>query len=79
MAAIGFVSSEGLDWSLPQIDRVEEAGAACVSAAHEAGLRIGTWITDEPARAMALFSMGLDAVATNDPASIVAVRRTRLG
>jgi glycerophosphoryl diester phosphodiesterase len=33
---------------------------------------LGTWIVDEPARARDLLAGGVDAVATNEPRSIVA-------
>ena len=36
------------------------------------GLLLGTWITDDPAEAVALGGSGVDAVATNDPRRVVA-------
>jgi hypothetical protein len=33
---------------------------------------LGTWLTDDPAEAVALFGTGVDAVATNDPRAVVA-------
>jgi glycerophosphoryl diester phosphodiesterase len=42
---------------------------------HAAGMCVGTWITDDPATAVGLFRVGVDAVATNDPAAIALARR----
>jgi glycerophosphoryl diester phosphodiesterase len=74
-AAAGFAAEEGHAWVLPSAARVAEAGTAFPARAHEAGLRVGTWVVDDPVTAVALFRTGLDAVATNDPATIVAARR----
>lgn len=78
-AALAFAASEGHPWVLPFIGMVEPEGAPLVDQVHGAGLRLGTWITDDPARATALFETGVDAVATNDPAALVAVRRVGRG
>ena len=51
---------------------VLEAGPAFPGAVHDAGLLLGTWITDDPAEAVALVRAGVDAVATNDPRAVVA-------
>ncbi len=59
---------------LPFVDRVRAADAAIVERVHAAGMRIGTWITDDPSVALELMRAGLDAVATNDPAPVVAAR-----
>ena len=58
---------------------VEDAGDDLIGAAREVGLRVGAWIVDEPARAISLFDLGVDAVATNDPAGIVAARDATSG
>ena len=55
-------------------DRAKEAGADLAAEVHGFGMRLGTWITDDPAEATALFRAGVDAVATNDPGAIVAAR-----
>ena len=47
-------------------------------AVHDAGLLLGTWIVDEPARARALLLAGVDAVATNQPRAIGAACRDLL-
>ena len=45
--------------------------------AHAAGLRLGTWIVDDPAGRVGLMRAGVDAVATNDPAALVRPRGPR--
>ena len=42
-------------------------------------MRIGTWITDDPDVAVELMRIDVDAVATNDPAAIVAARTAVFG
>lgn len=61
----------GHGWVLPAATSVLEGGEDLVSAAHGAGLRLGTWIVDDPDAAARLTAWGLDAVATNDPRAIV--------
>jgi glycerophosphoryl diester phosphodiesterase len=55
---------------LPAARSVLEGGRDLVAAAHSAGLRLGTWIVDDPHEAARLTAWGLDAVATNDPRAI---------
>jgi glycerophosphoryl diester phosphodiesterase len=55
---------------------VLDAGAAFVEEAHRRRIRVGVWIADDPDMARALFAIGVDAVATNDPRAIVPVRPT---
>ena len=40
---------------------------------------LGTWLTDDPAEAVELMRAGMDAVATNDPAAVVAARGVAFG
>jgi glycerophosphoryl diester phosphodiesterase len=65
--------ADGHPWVLPFVAQVLDAGSAFVDEVHEAGMRVGIWIADDPEMAQTLFSMGVDAVATNDPRAIVAV------
>ncbi len=75
--AIELALRGGHPWVLPAATAVLVAGAPLVDRVHEAGLRLGTWIVDDPGDAVQLSSWGIDAVATNDPARIVpAVRGT---
>jgi glycerophosphoryl diester phosphodiesterase len=78
-AAIGFARERGDAWILPFLGEVLNAGESFIEEAHAAGLLVGTWIVDDPDRAVALMLKGIDAVATNDPARIVAARRSALG
>jgi glycerophosphoryl diester phosphodiesterase len=71
-AALTFAAAEGHPWVLPFVGKVNDAGPRFPAAVHEAGLLLGTWLTDDPAEAVGLFGAGVDAVATNDPLRIVA-------
>ena len=71
-AALRFAAEQAHDWVLPFVGMVAEAGPSFPGAVHHAGLLLGTWITDDPAEAVALVGSGVDAVATNDPRRIVA-------
>lgn len=73
-AALGFAAREGHPWVLPFVRMVRGANEGLAGRAHAAGLRLGTWITDDPEEAMVLFRDDVDAVATNDPAAVVAAR-----
>ena len=59
--------------------RVLDAGEGFVDEAHAAGAFVGTWLTDDASTAVSLLRGGVDAVATNDPAVIVAARDAALG
>jgi glycerophosphoryl diester phosphodiesterase len=73
-AALAFAASAGHPWVLPFVGMLQAAGDGFVEEAHAAGLRLGTWITDDPAEALGLFGAGVDAVATNDPGAVIAAR-----
>jgi glycerophosphoryl diester phosphodiesterase len=73
--AIELAVRGGHPWVLPAAAAVLPAGASLVDRVHEAGLRLGTWIVDDPGDAVRLSSWGIDAVATNDPARIVSAVR----
>jgi glycerophosphoryl diester phosphodiesterase len=72
--ALGYARAHGHAFVLPQAPAVFEAGPAFVRAAHETGIRIGAWTVDDPQAIERLFDMGVDAVATNDPAVAVPIR-----
>jgi glycerophosphoryl diester phosphodiesterase len=74
-AAVRFAAHEGHRWVLPFVDRVRETIDNAPADAHDAGLLLGTWLTDDPDDAIALFAAGVDAVATNDPERIVEAMR----
>jgi glycerophosphoryl diester phosphodiesterase len=72
--ALGFARDQGHPWVLPFVAMVEAAEPGFAQRAHRDGVFVGTWIVDEPGRAVALMKAGVDAVATNDPAAVVAAR-----
>jgi glycerophosphoryl diester phosphodiesterase len=72
--AATFAHAEGHPWVLPFIVTVQDAGPGFAREVHAMDVRIGTWLTDDPEVAVGLMREGLDAVATNDPATIVAAR-----
>jgi glycerophosphoryl diester phosphodiesterase len=61
-------------WVLPFIVQVIEAGAGFGQRVHQGGALFGVWIADDPETARRLFELGADAVATNDPRTIVPIR-----
>jgi glycerophosphoryl diester phosphodiesterase len=73
--SLAAAAAAGHPWVLPYIGAVRAAGAArFASNVHAAGLRLGTWLTDDPIEAVGLLRAGLDAVATNDPAAVAGAR-----
>lgn len=68
---LGLAADGGHGWVLPAASAVLAAGEEIVARVRSAGLRLGTWIVDEPATAGELATWGLDAIATNDPRTIV--------
>lgn len=72
--AATFAHAEGHPWVLPFIEAVHDAGAGFADEVHGMEMRVGVWLTDDPDVAVGLMRQGLDAVATNDPATIVAAR-----
>jgi glycerophosphoryl diester phosphodiesterase len=65
---------------LPQADAVEAGGEGFTRACRDAGVLLGTWTVDDPGRIARLYAIGVDAVATNDPAAAVPVRdQARVG
>lgn len=78
-AALTFARGEGHPWVLPSAASVSSAGEAFVRQARDAGVRVGTWVVDDPAVAARLVRWGVDAIATNDPAAIVPAVRAATG
>jgi glycerophosphoryl diester phosphodiesterase len=78
-AGLAFAHDEGHAWILPWVEKVRAAGSSFADDVHDAGLRLGVWVVDEPDAAIELWWSGVDAVATNDPATIVARRRDVFG
>jgi glycerophosphoryl diester phosphodiesterase len=73
-AALVYARQHGHDFVLPQTPAVLGAGRAFVEEARAAGVRVGTWVADDEDTLATLFSWGVDAVASNDPARAAAVR-----
>ena len=66
--ALSFAVAEGHAFLLPGSRGLLAGGLGVVDAAHEAGVRLGTWTVDDEPTFSLLLDAGLDAVATNDPA-----------
>jgi glycerophosphoryl diester phosphodiesterase len=73
-SALRAATEHGHRFVLPQADAVEAGGEAFTRECHDAGVLVGTWTVDDPDRIGRLFSMGVDAVATNDPAAALPAR-----
>lgn len=73
-SALALAVEHGHAFVLPQVEAVEEGGEDFTRACRAAGTRVGTWTVDDPDRIARLFSIGVDAVATNDPAAAILVR-----
>jgi glycerophosphoryl diester phosphodiesterase len=69
--AIRLTVDGGHGWLLPAASSLLAGGPDVVASVHGSGLRLGTWIVDDPQEAARLAAWGLDAVATNDPRRIV--------
>ena len=72
--ALRFAREQGHAWVLPFAEMVEAAEPGFADRVHRDGSFVGTWVVDEPDRGVALMRAGIDAVATNDPAALVAAR-----
>ena len=77
--AFEFAREQGHRWVLPFVGSVLTAGTSLVDDVHAAGMRLGTWITDDAVVAVDLMRAGVDAIATNDPSTIVAARVEAFG
>jgi glycerophosphoryl diester phosphodiesterase len=73
-AALAYARGAGHAWVLPQVVALLQAGRAFVGEAHDAGIRVGTWVVDDSETMATLFGWGVDAVASNDPELAVRVR-----
>ncbi|HEY3211348.1 MAG TPA: glycerophosphodiester phosphodiesterase family protein [Actinomycetota bacterium] len=73
-ASLEYAKARGHAYVLPQASALYEAGESFVHTAHSDGINVGTWTVDDPKAIERLFGMGVDAVATNDPAAAVPIR-----
>ena len=78
-AGLTFAHAQGHAWVLPAIDALLGAPDGFAERVHASGMRVGTWISDDPDEAVELMRAGIDAVATNDPGRILAARRRAFG
>jgi glycerophosphoryl diester phosphodiesterase len=69
----------GHRWVLPNAIPMLDSGEAFVGEVHDAGMLVGTWVVDDREPFGRLLALGVDAVATNDPALGVAAREEFLG
>jgi glycerophosphoryl diester phosphodiesterase len=74
-----FAHAQGHAWVLPAIGALLGAPDGFAERVHASGMRVGTWISDDPDEAVELMRAGVDAVATNDPGRILAARRRAFG
>jgi glycerophosphoryl diester phosphodiesterase len=76
--ALGYAVQAGHPLVLPGTNALEPVGAAFVERAHAADVRVGTWTTDTPEDVERFLRLGVDVVASNDPAMALDVvgRRT---
>lgn len=73
-AALVYARQAGHELILPQAPALLEAGGAFIEEAHGSEVLVGTWTVDDEDMLEALFSLGVDAVASNRPDLAVAVR-----
>jgi glycerophosphoryl diester phosphodiesterase len=78
-AALVYAREAGHRWVLPNALPLLDAGGSFVEEVHAAGMLVGTWVVDAAEPFARLLSMGVDAVATNDPGMGVAVRAEFVG
>ena len=77
LEALAFAVDGGHELVLPGTRALAPAGATFVDRAHADGIRVGTWTADEPDEVRSLLDMGVDAIASNDPAMALAVLASR--
>jgi glycerophosphoryl diester phosphodiesterase len=77
--AIAYARERGHPFVLPQVYGLMAAGPDAVRAAHDARLRIGTWVVDRQEDIERMLDWGVDAVITNDPMAGVRVRDRFVG
>ncbi len=78
-SALDFARAEGHPWVLPHSDAVVGVGRSLVGDAHGSRMRIGTWVVDDPEAAVEFLRWGIDALATNDPRTVIAAVREAFG
>jgi glycerophosphoryl diester phosphodiesterase len=71
--ALAHAVENGHDLVLPGTHSLLPVGEPFVRAAHDAGVRVGTWTADDPETVRTLLRWGVDAIASNDPAMALGV------
>ena len=71
--ALAHALENGHDLVLPGTRSLLPVGEPFVRAAHDAGVRVGTWTADDPETIRTLLRWGVDAIASNDPAMALGV------
>ena len=71
--ALALAGAGGHEMVLPGTRSLLPAGAEFVAAAHEAGLRVGTWTVDDADLVGELLGWSVDAIASNDPETALGV------
>ena len=78
--ALARARTDGHAWVLPFVTQVLDANPSLTHWVHRSGLLLGVWIADDPRMAGTLFAdRDVDAVATNDPRTIVREARPLQG
>ncbi len=77
--ALDFARAEGHPWVLPHSDAVLGVGRSLVGDSHSSGMCIGTWAVDDPGTAVEYLRWGIDAIATNDPRTVIRAVREAFG
>jgi glycerophosphoryl diester phosphodiesterase len=75
--ALAFALANGHAMVLPGTRSLVAAGRTFVERAHAQGCRVGTWTADDPGAVRTLLEMGVDAIASNDPAMALGVLASR--
>lgn len=70
--ALAFAVDHGLEMVLPGTRSLIPAGGSFVEEVQRQGLRLGTWTVDDPVVLKDVLDLGVDAVASNDPARALA-------
>ena len=70
-----YAAGAGHVFILPNVDALLEEGPSFVEKAHARKIRVGTWVVDDESTQETMFRWGVDAVASNDPGSAIAVLR----
>ncbi len=70
---LAHVLDAGHAFAFPSRRALVAAGDGFVGRARDAGVRVGTWTVDDRPTIRAMLERGVDAVASNDPASGLAV------